>query len=186
MRPQMNRSQMNRSQMSGVSNEVVSNEVVSNEWSQMNWSQLSAHQLTQLRALSAIPGFLLCLQALSESRRRLVNRKKTILNTTTASATDDNSSCVVGTCQAASEDPCAAKDGNLKAVKNWSQHEIQMLKTSMWIIISFSFCWIPYGTLVLLQDLAPITLKQVHFSLSPSRRFYRLFYLQMLSRVVKS
>jgi len=48
-------------------------------------------------------------------------------------------------------------------VKNWGRHEIQMLKSSIWIIVFFSFCWIPYGILVLLRDLAPIELKEVSF-----------------------
>ncbi|XP_039269698.1 melatonin receptor type 1B-like isoform X2 [Styela clava] len=51
------------------------------------------------------------------------------------------------------------------SVSNWSKHEVQLLKTSMWIIGFFSFCWIPYGILVILQDLAPIELKKTFGSL---------------------
>lgn len=60
---------------------------------------------------------------------------------------------------------CATKEQGSPSkgliVKNWSRHEMQMFKTSMWIILFFSFCWIPYGILVLLQDIAPIELKKV-------------------------
>lgn len=51
------------------------------------------------------------------------------------------------------------------SVSNWSKHEVQLLKTSIWIIGFFSFCWIPYGILVILQDLAPIELKKTFASL---------------------
>lgn len=51
------------------------------------------------------------------------------------------------------------------SVSNWSKHEIQLVKTSMWIIGFFSFCWIPSAILVILQNHAPLLLKKAFGSL---------------------
>jgi len=107
-------------------------------------------------------------QVLSESRRRVAKTKTAASCATAISATDDKNSSKIGS---TSDDLCEASDGIMKGVKNWSRHEIQMFKTSIWIIVFFSFCWIPYGILVVLQDLAPIALKQVRFSFCPSQGF---------------
>ena len=103
---------------------------------------------------------------------------------TTFSGTDYENGSKIGTYQVTSEDPCEASDGIMKAVKNWSRHEIQMFKTSIWVIVFFSFCWIPYGILVLMQDLAPIELKKVRFSFCPRQRLlFALFW--MLPRAIE-
>jgi len=72
----------------------------------------------------------------------------------------DKSDFKVGSDQKSSN--CRKNEKGMMDLQKWGRNEIQMLKTSIWIIVFFSFCWIPYGILVLLRDLAPMELKQVH------------------------